>query len=77
MHRPYQPPPDEDPVIELAGPDGTQHLRRPRVDQVAATLSRFVSAARAGQTVDETSCLRQIELLEAVLDRHVAARSAP
>ncbi|WP_220507145.1 Gfo/Idh/MocA family protein [Amycolatopsis dendrobii] len=77
VHRPYQPPPDEDPVIELAGPDGTQYLRRPRVDQVAATLSRFVSAARAGQTVDETSCLRQIELLEAVLDRHVAARSAP
>ncbi|MGW7538885.1 Gfo/Idh/MocA family protein [Amycolatopsis sp. NPDC054798] len=77
VHRPFQPPADEDPVIELAGPDGSQRLRQPRADQVTATLSRFVSAARAGRTVDETSCLRQIELLEAVRDRHVAARSAP
>nr|WLE93540.1 dNDP-hexose 3-ketoreductase [Streptomyces sp.] len=77
VNRPFQPPPDEDPVIELAGPDGTQHLRRPRADQVTATLSRFVAAARAGRTVDETSCLRQAELLEAVHDRHAAARSAP
>lgn len=68
VDRAFQPPSDGDPVIQLEQPDGRRHLRQPRVDQVTATLTRFVAAAHAGRSVDETFCLSQVALLEAVRD---------
>jgi NDP-hexose-3-ketoreductase len=75
VDRAFQPPPDDDPVIQLEQPDGSRRLRRPRVDQVTATLARFVAAARAGRSVGEARCLRQIALLEAARDHDAATRS--
>lgn len=77
VNRPFQPPADEDPVIELVCPDGTRHHRQLPVDQVTTTLARFVSAARTGSPVDETSCLHQIELLETIRDHAVAIEGRP
>ncbi|MQA12512.1 MAG: gfo/Idh/MocA family oxidoreductase [Pseudonocardiaceae bacterium] len=76
VDRAYQPPPDNDPVIQLEQPDGRRHLRQPPADQVTATLARFVSAAQAGRSVDEASCLRQVALLEAVRDHAASIENA-
>ncbi|MFE0178748.1 Gfo/Idh/MocA family protein [Streptomyces sp. NPDC059002] len=72
LDRAFTPPADHAPVLRVEGPEGARELSLPPDDQVAGTLTAFVTAVRAGAAADTgaesaaSTCLRQAELLEEI-----------
>jgi dTDP-3,4-didehydro-2,6-dideoxy-alpha-D-glucose 3-reductase len=73
--RAFTPPPDHAPVLRLERARGTEEIRLPPDDQVAATLTAFTAAVRSGHAPQD-DCLRQAELLAEVRDAAVRGAAA-
>ncbi|MFJ2091605.1 Gfo/Idh/MocA family protein [Streptomyces sp. NPDC087901] len=66
VDRAFTPPADHTPTVTLETASGTRTVPLPPDDQVANTLSAFVSAVRTGET-PHVECVAQADLLAAVL----------
>ncbi|WP_328328317.1 MULTISPECIES: Gfo/Idh/MocA family protein [unclassified Streptomyces] len=66
VDRAFTPPADHTPAVAVETSSGTRTVQLPPDDQVANTLSAFVSSVRTGAT-SRADCLAQADLLAAVL----------
>ncbi|MFE6984862.1 Gfo/Idh/MocA family protein [Streptomyces griseus] len=69
VDRAFTPPADHQPVILIERAGGTEEITLEAHDQVAATVTAFAEASRAGASPDEATTVRQAALLDDIRTR--------